>query len=89
MSDGREDGRKGFSLIFGANSFKHRQTRVKIDEEDEKPKHEYVTGFTESGLTFRDADRTTTSVEGTTQKIIPNLGNDLRGLGPKAYNPNR
>lgn len=84
------DEEKGaFSLSFAATSSKHRRKRVKVNEDEDKPQQEYVTGLSENGLTFRDSDNPQNCANGQDQKIIPNLGNNLRGTGPKAFNPNR
>lgn len=80
---------KGFSLSFGAKSSKQRQKRVKVNEEEDVPLQEMVTGITADGFALAEKDRRTTSVEGKRQKIIPNQGNHFKGQGPKAYNPKR
>jgi hypothetical protein len=85
MADG-----KGFTLSFGAKS-SHRSKRVKVNEREDEGKRaqEFLTGFSEKGAVFRDGDRDAVVVEGVVKRIIPTQGNDFRGLGPKAFNPNR
>lgn len=80
---------KGVSLSFGANSSSHRTKRVKVNEDDEDRAQEFLTGFSERGAVFRDSDRGVVVVDGDVKRIIPTQGNDFRGLGPKAFNPNR
>ena len=81
---------RGISLSFGQNgTSKHRPKRVKVNEDAEEQKYEYVTGFSATGLQLRDQDPSSTTVDGQTKKVIPTQGNNLRGLGPRAYNPNR
>ena len=85
MADG-----KGFSLNFGTNkSSTHRNKRVKVNEEEEKLPQEYLTGFSNRGAVFRDNNRDAVVVEGEVKRVIPTQGNNFRGLGPKAFNPNR
>ena len=81
-----DEKKEAFSLSFAASGSKHRHKRVKVNEDEEKPQQEYVTGLSETGLTLRD--RAQAEANGH-HRVIPNLGNDLRGTGPRAYNPNR
>lgn len=89
MSGGQEANGKAFSLSFGGGKAGHRSKRVKISEEEDRPVQQYLTGFEQNGAVLHEGASNVTVVEGETKRVIPNQGNNFRGLGPKAYNPNR
>jgi len=85
MADG-----KGFSLSFReTKASSHRTKRVKVNEDEEKKPQQFLTGFSERGAVFKDGDSNIVVVEGDVKRVIPTQGNNFRGLGPKAFNPNR
>ena len=89
MSEEKSRMTEGISLKFGGLKTAHRTKRVKVNDEDEMPEQQFVTGFAEGGALIKDGESTSVVIEGATKRVIPTQGNNFRGMGPKAYNPKR
>lgn len=71
----------GFSLQLGQGNAQNARRKVKITEEEENRNQELVTSFAESGLVSA-AIPASSHLSGSSQpRVIPNQGNDIRGLG--------
>lgn len=79
---------QGIQLSFGSSNIGQKAKRVRINEKEEKPVQQLLTGFSETGaVLIGETDDIT--VNGDVKRVIPTRGNDFRGMGPRAYNPHR
>ena len=80
---------KSINLSFQGGRSGHKNKRIKVNEEEDGPVQQLLTGFEQTGAVYTDTDAKTVAVEGAMRKVIPTQGNDFRGMGPRAYNPQR